>query len=1076
MKNKIDSISIKVKYEVLLTCLCAIGLMIFATRNIASLSIPYIIDDEFGYWGVGAWINGYNWSGVMQYCNYYSYGYGFLLALLIKLAGTMDSAYKLAILLNGFFLIGIFFIVSRLSKEMFPSAPYIVRLGIALIFTLSPNNVYHVNIAWPELLLSFIVWVSLYMLLRFFHSGKTAWLYGLSAVLIYGYMVHNRLLVLMLSLMVVLFFGYTEKKITLKNLLIITAILLAGFFVSQQIKAYFYANLWLNSKVAAAVSFSQIFRNIIGSFSNFTKLLEGFIGKITYFIIATMNMLLINVILCIKVLKQKSKDGYGFVALFILIAFILEIALTSFQMAGVTTNSINMLLYGRYADIFVGSTILFTVYHLNREPVHKHIIITFLISAAISFLSAILSAKVITDNGLTVFGSMNNIYLHLFWDGSKLHLGLASFASCLVGTLIYICIKKPVKKKSFKILFASLLLVNCIWSYSSMNAAGKTVLAFQDQQSYMQNCAAILAKYDEEPFLYLLNGNNIYDNRIKNIMQFLCPEKKIVGQKRLNKIGNSDKIVICSAQNTQILELMFMGYGMVYENNDVIIAERNNITKDAALSNTCWVLGGNGEKKDGHLISAGQDGIFIESRPYLLKRGGYLLETLISIKGDSCTEAGFLYLTSDGMEIARTSIYCKDDQTSISLPFSLGEQSDDFQVHIYLYDGISAEFKSASITPIERQKTALACHYNDPMFLEYSLSGYEIAYAGEEIAILTKSNFSNTAAMQPDNLNSHNTGADPTDDILKSDSRKDLRSSITKATLGNTCWLLSGNAENKGGHLISSGQNGIFTESYPYLLKRGSYVLETFISIKGDPCTEAGFLYLTNDGNEIARTNIYCKDDQASISLPFYIEEQSNDFQVHIYLYDGITAELEGSTITPIERQRETLACRYNDPMFLEYSLSGYEIAYAGEDIAILTKSHFSNTTTIMQPANLNLGGAKDDSTDDFIKSNGRQGIFFETKPYYLEEGNYTVRLSTSSEKEGSSLTESGFIYITENGNETARANIYIDKDDHILTECAFHLDMNSENVIVHIYLYDEVVLQLEELSITKSQQNMQGG
>ena len=137
-------------YKNIVVLICALGIFFYSIKNIEQLSIPYIIDDEFGYWSVGAWLAGYDWSGVTQWCGYYSYGYGFVLAIFIKAFNNMEIAYKCAICFNVALLLAIFFIVKTLVRKYYDGISFEAGIAISLLLTLVPVNLYHVNIAWPE--------------------------------------------------------------------------------------------------------------------------------------------------------------------------------------------------------------------------------------------------------------------------------------------------------------------------------------------------------------------------------------------------------------------------------------------------------------------------------------------------------------------------------------------------------------------------------------------------------------------------------------------------------------------------------------------------------------------------------------------------------------------------------------------------------------------------------------------------------------------------------------------------------------------------------------------------------------
>lgn len=223
-------------YKNIVVLICALGIFFYSIKNIEQLSIPYIIDDEFGYWSVGAWLAGYDWSGVTQWCGYYSYGYGFVLAIFIKAFNNMEIAYKCAICFNVALLLAIFFIVKTLVRKYYDGISFEAGIAISLLLTLVPVNLYHVNIAWPEVFLEFLLWLVFFWLTLYNEKKKAVYLYLGSIVLLYSYMVHNRTLVMIIAF---IFFLLISQSIRRTDKAIIVVGIFMGLAASQCLKIFF---------------------------------------------------------------------------------------------------------------------------------------------------------------------------------------------------------------------------------------------------------------------------------------------------------------------------------------------------------------------------------------------------------------------------------------------------------------------------------------------------------------------------------------------------------------------------------------------------------------------------------------------------------------------------------------------------------------------------------------------------------------------------------------------------------------------------------------------------------------------
>ena len=54
--------------------------------KLSELTMPIILDDEFGYWSNSMLMTGQDWTNLTGRINYYSYGYSLILCLVRKVA------------------------------------------------------------------------------------------------------------------------------------------------------------------------------------------------------------------------------------------------------------------------------------------------------------------------------------------------------------------------------------------------------------------------------------------------------------------------------------------------------------------------------------------------------------------------------------------------------------------------------------------------------------------------------------------------------------------------------------------------------------------------------------------------------------------------------------------------------------------------------------------------------------------------------------------------------------------------------------------------------------------------------
>jgi hypothetical protein len=146
------------KNQILLLCLSLLVLLIHI-RYIGSIGIFTVLDDEFGYWGIAAYLAGFDWSDAVSKIPYYSYGYSLLLVPLFWIFENPIHMYKAAIFLNGLMISASFLLCYDIARKLSREANPYILMAIAFLISMYPTYIAYSNIAWSECLLIFVCWL-----------------------------------------------------------------------------------------------------------------------------------------------------------------------------------------------------------------------------------------------------------------------------------------------------------------------------------------------------------------------------------------------------------------------------------------------------------------------------------------------------------------------------------------------------------------------------------------------------------------------------------------------------------------------------------------------------------------------------------------------------------------------------------------------------------------------------------------------------------------------------------------------------------------------------------------------------
>lgn len=511
--------------------LVAFLLILCPLLHISVRSIPYVYNDEFGYWASAAYFTGKDWSSVFSNISYYSYGYSFILALILRIVGKTTTAYKIALVLNGLWQALSFLLLYKIGEKIYPKVQRGYLIGASLVAVLFSANWVEVNYTWPESFLFFLYCFIVYEMLRVIEYPTAVRSLIMGFLVTISYYVHQRTLGIVIAAGCVMTLLCFMKKITLKQYLAFVLTLVICMGIGICIKDNVIEAVWHNGSVVNGNNFAGQSKKIkaIFSFVGIKKLFLSACGKLYYVFAATFFMVPLAIWRMAKKMisgvKKRTFDNQGYIYMFLIISFIFSWGINSVAM--LTPGNVTHIVYGRYIDNIFGPFLLIAMIEWGSKKITMKENIIHI--AVFSWLS-LMVWYCLHYYDLLFQAAVNNAGIAYMVDTGNIEL-IKGFAFVVGIWCVIQWIRYVIHRKAFAYVCCMTLLLGVFfvigqkaytkfeldWSKASVSSADHAALIEELRETYGEiEIYAVLNIQGDFPGIYAGNG-----------IQFLLQDEEI---------------------------------------------------------------------------------------------------------------------------------------------------------------------------------------------------------------------------------------------------------------------------------------------------------------------------------------------------------------------------------------------------------------------------------------------------------------------------------------------------------------------------------------------------------------------
>lgn len=503
--------------------------------------------DEFGYWASAAnWV-GYDWSGLTALNSYYSFGYGLLLAPILKVCDDAVTAYRMAVALNMFLHAAAMPMLYGILRRLFPASSEISRtcaVGIALFY---PVWDFYEQTTLAEGLL-FFLYIAIVYLMACMVSRVRLWtILLLTGGSVYICLVHMRTVGIAAAVVIVLLLRLWKEPANRKKMAVVFLALTFCVATGAALRFTVLRSVYGNTDgelLAANDITGQLARvTAVCTGEGLRRFVCGCIGKLFYLGAASFGLIYYALAYLWKksacfVRKIRDRSIIAeeeWLSLFLFLSFVGQFLITAVYMNH--PRRVDEVVYGRYNDYLVpvfmgiGMMILYRSHSFGRH-----------ISAVIVLQSAMLPVVLYGEKmygGSEIQGyfiaGISYLVDDLRFDVIPDMAGVFLFSN-LMTLLFFLCIWTGREKKMS---ISAMALVVCMEIVLGIGLHHKYTYRFNELIGVEVRLAGQIGESDAgTPITYLYGSEITYID----IIQFQLPEREItvVLEDEVEKLAVSD--------------------------------------------------------------------------------------------------------------------------------------------------------------------------------------------------------------------------------------------------------------------------------------------------------------------------------------------------------------------------------------------------------------------------------------------------------------------------------------------------------------------------------------------------------
>ncbi len=530
-----------------------LSLVVFLTgiRHLNDVYQPTLLDDEYSYWSIAAYFNGRDWSSVTSLCKYYSYGYSFILYFLMKIFNNTVLMYRCAIVINAVFLTKSFLILVKILKKIFSSENINRITLVSFVSIMIPCYLSFVTVNLTECLLLLLFLKTIYLLQEVGENTTSYDFFLISVVLGYSYMVHQRMICVIIGVAVYFIILVIKKVVKIWQLLIPSVVLIMFFMAHHVMKEAIKVNLWLSGEMSSDNDYESIFENIrfiTGSIKQMAVFIIGIMGKLFYFGSATYILGFVAIVLIIIGTFRACRE-YSEKTIYVIlsVSFVLMMIVSAVFMC--RNEKLAWLVYGRYAEFLYPLIIAlgyFEIKSLIQGSIKKYVIL-YLSGGGIYVVMGMIIRWYSKRRGLNWINYISCNQIFKYTSGDNLPILKMMFIVGIIGSAVAALL--VVKK--YRVICEAVLLTSAIVMafYTSEYSLNEVNLKLQKSKYESSSCVEWIEENitpSGRVFFYISKDEENETAQYREYLQYWMQNKRVIctDDENLYKISKGDIFVI----------------------------------------------------------------------------------------------------------------------------------------------------------------------------------------------------------------------------------------------------------------------------------------------------------------------------------------------------------------------------------------------------------------------------------------------------------------------------------------------------------------------------------------------------